>query len=137
MAHGGRAPRPRVHGVRGRDGHPRVFDPLYAYAPIGERASFEIPWNRGKNATLGSSLHARGMGPSMAVVGATTREVFEAYDVEHFLGAVAGGQVASGGAPVRGFHKMPSPTSRGGRAKARRVFRSRAGAAPFAPEPRP
>ena len=58
--------------------------PLYAYAPIGERASFEIPRNRGKNTTLLSSLHAQGMGPSMAVEGATTREVFEAY-VERFL----------------------------------------------------
>ena len=52
--------------------------PLYAYAPIGERAFFEIPRNRGKNTTLLSSLHAQGMGPSMAVEGATTREVFEA-----------------------------------------------------------
>jgi transposase len=58
--------------------------PLYAYAPVGERAFFEIPRNRGKNTTLLSSLHAGGMGPSMAVEGATTKEVFEAY-VEHFL----------------------------------------------------
>jgi transposase len=58
--------------------------PLYAYAPLGERVFFEIPRNRGKNTTLLSSLHAEGMGPSMAVEGATTREVFEAY-VEHFL----------------------------------------------------
>ena len=58
--------------------------PLYAYAPIGERAFFEIPRNRGKNTTLLSSLHAQGMGPSMAGEGATTREVFEAY-VEGFL----------------------------------------------------
>jgi hypothetical protein len=26
--------------------------PLYAYAPIGERAFFKIPRNRGKNTTL-------------------------------------------------------------------------------------
>ena len=26
--------------------------PIYAYAPIGERAFFEIPRNRGKNTTL-------------------------------------------------------------------------------------
>ena len=58
--------------------------PLYGYAPIGERASFEIPRNRGKNTTLLCSLHAEGIGPSMAVEGATTKEVFEAY-VEHFL----------------------------------------------------
>jgi hypothetical protein len=58
--------------------------PLYAYAPIGERAFFEIPRNRGKNTTLLASLHAQGMGASMAVEGASTREVFEAY-VEHYF----------------------------------------------------
>jgi len=58
--------------------------PLYAYAPVGERAFFEIPRNRGTNTTLLSSLRLEGMGPSMAVEGATTREVFETY-VEHLL----------------------------------------------------
>jgi len=58
--------------------------PLYAYAPIGERALFEIPRNRGRNTTLLTSLHQEGVGPSMAVEGATTKEVFETY-VEHFL----------------------------------------------------
>jgi transposase len=58
--------------------------PLYAYAPVGERAFFEIPRNRGTNTTLLSSLHLGGMGPSMAVEGATTKEVFDTY-VEHFL----------------------------------------------------
>ena len=58
--------------------------PLYAYAPVGERAFFEIPRNRGTNTTLLCSLRLEGMGPSVAVEGATTKEVFEAY-VEHFL----------------------------------------------------
>lgn len=59
--------------------------PLYAYAPVGERAFFEIPRNRGTNTTLLSSLHLGGMEPSMAVEeGATIKEVFEAY-VAHFL----------------------------------------------------
>jgi hypothetical protein len=31
--------------------------PLYAYAPVGERAFLEIPRNRGKNTTLLTSLH--------------------------------------------------------------------------------
>ena len=44
--------------------------PLYAYAPVGRRAFFEIPRNRGKNTTLLTSLHAGGIGPSMAVEGA-------------------------------------------------------------------
>jgi len=58
--------------------------PLYAYAPIGKRTFFKAPRNRGKNTTLLSSLHPEGMGPSMAVEGATTKEVFETY-VEHLL----------------------------------------------------
>ncbi len=58
--------------------------PLYAYAPIGQRAFFEIPRNRGKNTTLLTSLHGGGMGPSMAVEGATTARVFETY-VERLL----------------------------------------------------
>jgi transposase len=53
--------------------------PLYAYAPIGQRAYFEILRNRGKNTTLLTSLHAQGIGPSMAVEGATTSRVFETY----------------------------------------------------------
>lgn len=67
--------------------------PLYAYAPIGQRAFLEVPRNRGTNTTLLTSLNQEGMGPSMAVEGATTREVFEAY-VEHFLApALRPGQV--------------------------------------------
>ncbi len=58
--------------------------PLYAYAPVGERAFYEIPRNRGRNTTLLSSLHSEGMGPSMAVEGATTSGVFETY-VERLL----------------------------------------------------
>ena len=67
--------------------------PVYAYAPIGERAFLEIPRNRGKNTTLLSSLHSGGMGPSMVVEGATTSGVFEAY-VERLLApALRPGQV--------------------------------------------
>ena len=43
--------------------------PLHAYAPIGERAFFEVPRNRGKNTTLLRSLQSEGMGPSMALEG--------------------------------------------------------------------
>jgi len=60
------------------------FAPLYTYAPRGKRAFFKVPRNRGKNTTLLASIGQEGMGPSMAVEGSTTREVFEAY-VEHFL----------------------------------------------------
>ena len=58
--------------------------PMYAYAPRGKRASFKVPRNRGKNTTLVASIGCGGMGPSMAVEGSTTKEVFEAY-VEDFL----------------------------------------------------
>ena len=58
--------------------------PLYAYSPVGERASFEIPRNRGKNTTLLTSIDRGGMGPSLAVEGATTSRVFETY-VERLL----------------------------------------------------
>ncbi len=58
--------------------------PLYAYAPIGERAFFEIPRNRGKNTTLLTSMTLEGMGPSLAVEGATTSRVFDTY-VERVL----------------------------------------------------
>ena len=61
--------------------------PLYAYAPRGKRASFKVPRNRGKNTTLLASIGRGGMGPSTAIEGSTTTEVFEAY-IEHFLAPV-------------------------------------------------
>jgi transposase len=67
--------------------------PVYAYAPIGERAFFKIPRNRGKNTTLLTSMTTEGMGPSMAVEGATNARVFETY-VERLLApALEPGQV--------------------------------------------
>ena len=67
--------------------------PLYAYAPVGERAFLEIPRNRGKNTTLLTSLHQGGMGPSMAVEGATTARVFETYVKRLLAPALRPGQV--------------------------------------------
>jgi transposase len=67
--------------------------PLYAYAPVGQRAFFEIPRNRGKNTTLLTSLHTRGMGPSMAVEGATTSRVFETYVKRLLAPSLKPGQV--------------------------------------------
>jgi hypothetical protein len=60
------------------------LSPLYAWAPKGERAYCSVPRNRGPNATLLSSMRVEGMGPSLAVKGATNREVFETY-VEQIL----------------------------------------------------
>ena len=67
--------------------------PLYAYSPVGERAFFEVPRNRGKNTTLLTSLNAQGMGPSMAVEGATTARVFETYTERLLAPALKPGQV--------------------------------------------
>jgi transposase len=58
--------------------------PLYAWAPKGERAYCSVPRNRGPNTTLLSSMSVEGMGLSLAVEGATNREVFETY-VEQIL----------------------------------------------------
>ncbi|MBA3615750.1 MAG: transposase [Rubrobacteraceae bacterium] len=60
--------------------------PIYGYAPRGERLHLPVPRNRGKNTTLlWSSMTTGGMGPSLAVEGATTARVFETYDVEKVL----------------------------------------------------
>jgi transposase len=55
------------------------LSPLYAWAPRGERVSCSVPRNRGPNTTLLSSMSVEGMGTSLAVEGATNREVFETY----------------------------------------------------------
>jgi hypothetical protein len=57
---------------------------LYARAPKGERAYAKVPRNRGTNTTLLASMSLEGMGPCLAVEGATTKVVFEAY-VERVL----------------------------------------------------
>ena len=53
--------------------------PLYAYSPRECRAYAKLPRNRGPNTTLLTSMSLEGMGPALAVEGATNREVFEAY----------------------------------------------------------
>lgn len=53
--------------------------PIYGYAPRGERLRLSMPRNRGKNTTLLSSMSLEGMGPSLAVEGATTARIFETY----------------------------------------------------------
>ena len=52
---------------------------LRAWSRRGQRAYCSVPRNRGSNTTLLSSMTMEGMGPSLAVEGATTRAVFEAY----------------------------------------------------------
>ena len=56
------------------------LSPLYAWSRRGARAFGSTPRNWGKNVTLLASITAEGLGgPCLAVEGATTREVFEAY----------------------------------------------------------
>jgi hypothetical protein len=60
------------------------LSPLYGWSKKGTRAYCSIPRNRGKNTTLLASMTIEGMGQSLAVEGATNREVFETY-VEQIL----------------------------------------------------
>jgi transposase len=55
------------------------LSPLYAWSRKGERALGSAPRNWGQNVTLLASITLRGLGPCLAVEGATTREVFETY----------------------------------------------------------
>jgi transposase len=66
---------------------------LYARAPRGERAYAKVPRNRGKNTTLLASMTSGGMGPCLAVEGATTRAVFEAYVEQVLAPSLRPGQV--------------------------------------------
>ena len=67
--------------------------PLYAWSPRGERARCSVPRNRGPNTTLLASMTAEGMGACLAVEGATTRIVFEAYIEKVLLPSLRAGQV--------------------------------------------
>lgn len=67
--------------------------PTYGYAPKGERLRLSVPRNRGKNTTLLSSMTAGGMGPSLAVEGATTAQVFETYVEKVLAPTLQAGQV--------------------------------------------
>jgi transposase len=67
--------------------------PLYAWAPRGERARCSVPRNRGPNTTLLASMTSEGMGPCLAVQGATTRIVFEAYIEKVLVPSLRRGQV--------------------------------------------
>jgi transposase len=67
--------------------------PIYGYAPRGERLRLAVPRRRGKNTTLLSSMTMWGMGPSLAVEGATTAVVFEAYVEKVLAPSLRVGQV--------------------------------------------
>jgi transposase len=67
--------------------------PIYAWAPRGRRAYCSLPRNRGPNTTLLASMTLEGMGPPIAVVGSTTREVFEAYVERILVPTLRAGQI--------------------------------------------
>ena len=67
--------------------------PVYEWAPKGQRAHCSVPRNRGANTTLLSSMSWEGMGPSLAVVGSTTPQVFEAYVEQVLAPTLKAGQV--------------------------------------------
>jgi transposase len=66
---------------------------LRAWSPKGERARCSVPRNRGPNTTLLASMTSEGMGPCLAVEGATSRIVFEAYIEKGLLPSLGRGQV--------------------------------------------
>jgi transposase len=67
--------------------------PIYGYAPKGERLTLSVPRSRGKNTTLLSSMTIEGMGPSLAVEGATTARVFETYVEKVLVPSLRTGQI--------------------------------------------
>ncbi len=69
------------------------LSPLYGWSRVGERLCARVPKNWGKNITVLSSMTHRGMGPSVAVEGATTRVVFEAYVEQALVPSLSPGQV--------------------------------------------
>jgi DDE superfamily endonuclease len=67
---------------------------LRAWSRRGRRAFCSVPRNRGPNTTLLSSMTVEGMGPFLAVEGATDREVFEAYVEKMLAPCLRSGQEA-------------------------------------------
>jgi transposase len=67
--------------------------PLHGYAPKGERLRLAVPRGRGKNTTVLSSMTLSGMGPTLAVEGATTVRVFETYVEKVLAPSLSAGQI--------------------------------------------
>jgi len=61
-----------------------ALSPVYARAPIGERALGKAPRNWGKNVSLICAIDHQGVKPSMSVEGAVDGKAFENY-LENFL----------------------------------------------------
>jgi hypothetical protein len=66
---------------------------LRAWSRCGQRAFCSVPRNRGPNTTLLSSMSMEGMGPSLAVEGATTATIFSTYVEKALAPTLRAGQV--------------------------------------------
>lgn len=69
------------------------LSPIYGWSRVGERLRARAPRNWGKNITLISSMNVKGMGPSVAVPGATTKAAFEVYFEQELAPSLSAGQV--------------------------------------------
>ena len=69
------------------------LSPRYAYSPKGRRAYAQVPRNRGANTTLLAGMSSEGMGPCLAVEGATTTTIFEAYVEKVLAPSLRRGQI--------------------------------------------
>jgi transposase len=69
------------------------LSPLRAWSRRGERTFGSAPRNWGKNVTLLASMTREGMGPCVAVEGATTKAVFEAYLEQALAPSLSPGRV--------------------------------------------
>ena len=66
---------------------------LRSWSPKGQRAYRSVPRNRGPNTTLLAGMSVEGMGVALAVEGATTAAVFEAYVKKALAPSLRTGQV--------------------------------------------
>jgi transposase len=69
------------------------LSPVYGWSKKGQRTRCSVPRNRGKNTTLLSSITVEGMGPLLAVEGATNAKVFETYVERVLVPTLRRGQV--------------------------------------------
>ena len=69
------------------------LSPIYGWSHRGRRVRFEAPCNWGANVTLLSSMSSEGLGPSLAVEGASTKAVFEAYAGRVLAPSLSPGQI--------------------------------------------
>jgi len=86
--------RHRAAGVRGRDGHQHLPSPALRLVAEGREGTLlGATQPRAQNTTLLGSMTAEGMGPCLAVEGATTGNVFEAYVEKVLVPSLRRGQV--------------------------------------------